>query len=295
MGKRQVLGKGLQALIAEYPETATADGDAHPQIVQLQVDEIEPNPFQPRAHYDEDRLRELADSIREKGIIQPISVNRAGNAYHLIAGERRWRAARMTGAETVPAIIHEIDSTEDLMELSLIENIQREDLNPVEEAEGYRALIDTCLLTQEEVARKVGRDRSTVANTLRLLKLPTEVLELLRQGKLQMGHARALIPLDHDDCLELGQRCVEEEMTVRELERAVQSSGTGKGKRKRPDGGKKPKRRDPILESFEEKLRHRYATAVGIRREASKGHIEIEFYDDDDLERILDLLLGNSD
>ena len=293
MGKRQVLGKGLQALIAEYPETA--DGDQHPQIVQLHVDEIEPNPYQPRNHFDEDRLRELADSIREQGIIQPIAVNRTGNAYHIIAGERRWRAAKMTGAETVPAIVHDIDSTEDLMELSLVENIQREDLNPVEEAEGYRALIDTCLLTQEQVARKVGRDRSTVANTLRLLKLPSEVLEFLRRDQLQMGHARALIPLERDDCVELGRRCVEEEMTVRELERAVQAKAAGKGRRKRPDGDEKPKRRDPIIESYEEKLRHRYATAVGIRRQAKKGHVEIEFYDDDDLERILDLLLGNAD
>ncbi|MFH1566397.1 MAG: ParB/RepB/Spo0J family partition protein, partial [Gemmatimonadota bacterium] len=187
MAKRPVLGKGLHALIAEYPETAEgADG---PRVIQLSVDDIEPNPHQPRTDFDEGRLQELAASIREKGIIQPVVVNRVGGGYHLIAGERRWRAARMVGLATIPALVHAIDSAQELMELSLIENIQREDLNPVEEAEGYRTLIDTCLLTQEEVAQKVGRDRSTVANTLRLLKLPHLVQEMLRRDQLQMGHA----------------------------------------------------------------------------------------------------------
>ena len=190
MGKKQVLGKGIHALIAEYGDS-TEEGIS--QVLPIPVDEIEPNPHQPRAHFDEDRLHDLMRSIQEKGVIQPISVNRKGHSYHLIAGERRWRAAKMAGFDTIPAIVHDIDSTQELMELSLIENIQREDLNPIEEALGYRELIDTCLLTQEEIAEKVSRDRSTIANTLRLLKLPQEIQESLRNGKLQMGHARARI------------------------------------------------------------------------------------------------------
>ncbi|MFC1526844.1 ParB/RepB/Spo0J family partition protein [Candidatus Latescibacterota bacterium] len=293
MARRQVLGKGIHALIAEYPETAAeAEGLT---VVQLNIDDIEPNPHQPRSDFDQERLQELADSIREKGVIQPVTVNRVGSTFQLIAGERRWRASRLAGAETIPAIVHEIESAQELMELSLIENIQREDLNAIEEAEGYRALIDTCLLTQEDVAQKVGRDRSTITNTLRLLKLPHEMQDLLRQGRIQMGHARALIPLEHDDCLELGRLCVEGEMTVRELERAVQTRLAGGQRRKRRPRGDASTRRDPILDSFEEKLRLRYATAVGIHRKKGGGRIEIQFYDDDDLERVLELLLGDAE
>ena len=290
MAKRQVLGKGIHALISEYPETATGQGAA--RIVELGLDDIEPNPHQPRTEFDEDRLRELADSIREKGVIQPVVVNRVGTGHHLIAGERRWRASRLAGLETIPAVVYEIESAQELMELSLIENIQRENLSPIEEAEGYRSLIDTCLLTQEEVAQRVGRDRSTVANTLRLLKLPAQVQDRLRRDEIQMGHARALIPLEPDDSIELARRCVEEQLTVRQLEKAVQSQGQGKDRRKRPAKGKKgPSRRDAVLDAYEERLRHRYATAVGIQRKAGKGRIEIEFYDDDDLQRLLEILL----
>lgn len=289
MAKRQVLGKGIHALIAEYPETA--DGQDTHRIVELSIDEIEPNPHQPRTDFDEARLQELADSIRQKGVIQPVVVNRVGTSHQLIAGERRWRASRLAGLDTIPAVVYEIDSAQELMELSLIENIQRENLNPIEEAEGYRGLIDTCLLTQEEVAQKVGRDRSTVANTLRLLKLPREVQDRLRRDEIQMGHARALIPLEPDDCVELARQCVEEQLTVRQLEKAVQARVQGKDGRKRPPRSRKPVRRDAILESFEEKLRHRFATAVAIQRQAGKGRIEIEFYDDGDLERILEILL----
>lgn len=291
MGKKQVLGKGIHALIAEYGDS-TEEGIS--QVLPIPVDEIEPNPHQPRAHFDEDRLHDLMRSIQEKGVIQPISVNRKGHSYHLIAGERRWRAAKMAGFDTIPAIVHDIDSTQELMELSLIENIQREDLNPIEEALGYRELIDTCLLTQEEIAEKVSRDRSTIANTLRLLKLPQEIQESLRNGKLQMGHARALVSLDHDDALELGRRTISEGMTVRDLEAAARNttSGAGRGRRRgKPSKDSNEKRVDPVVQAYEERLRHLFATSVGIHRNASKGHIEIKFYNDDDLERILELIL----
>ena len=287
MAKKQVLGKGIHALIPEYGETSAEGGV---QVDLLPVDDIEPNPHQPRVDFDEESLRGLMRSIQEKGVIQPVSVNRSGQGYHLIAGERRWRAARMAGMETIPAIVHEIDSTEELMELSLIENIQREDLNPIEEAQGYRKLIDTCLLTQEDIARKVGRDRSTIANTVRLLKLPEELQDFLRSGQLQMGHARTLVPLDPDDALELGRRAVTEGLTVRDLESAARNAGSGRRRRREPAvNGDQPA--DPLLSAYEERLRHFFATSVGIRRSSKKGRVEIEFYDDDDLERILELLL----
>ena len=293
MGKKPVLGKGIHALIAEFGDSGDA-GETR-EVVYLPVDEIEPNPHQPRSDFDEQKLRQLTDSIRDKGVIQPVAVNRVGQSYHLIAGERRWRAARMAGFDTIPSLVHEIDSVQELIELALVENIQRDDLNPVEEAEGYRSLVDECLLTQEQIAEKVGRDRSTIANSLRLLKLPAEIQTHLRRGQLQMGHARALITLDHDDCLRLGRRAIEEKMTVRDLEKAVRerpASGGGNARdRRKTSGGSSPPRTDPVLESWKEKLRHRFGTAVEIHRAARKGHIEIEFYDDDDLERILELLL----
>ena len=291
MGKRrrEVLGKGIHALITEYPE---GDEGPQPQVVELPVGDIEPNPHQPRLDFDDQGLRELADSIREKGIIQPLAVNRtSASSYHLILGERRLRAARLAGLETVPAIVHQIESAQELMELALIENIQREDLNPIEEAEAYRSLVSTCMLTQEQIAARVGKDRSTVANALRLLRLPEEVQEMLRAGELQMGHARTLVSLDEKAALDLGRRCAAESMTVRDLERAVR--GLGKGRKPRPkeespggDGAA-----DAVVADFEGRLRQRFATAIAIRRRRGKGSIEIEFYGDDDLERLLGLLL----
>ncbi|MDA1349890.1 MAG: ParB/RepB/Spo0J family partition protein [Chloroflexi bacterium] len=289
MGKKQVLGKGIHALIAEYGEQAR-DGEAGRQIVNLPVAEIDPNPHQPRMDFEEGALDQLTASIREKGVIQPISVNRVGQSYHIIAGERRWRASKMAGFDTVPAIIHEIESEEELIELSLIENIQREDLNPIEEAEGYRALRDTCMLTQEEIAQKVGRDRSTVANMLRLLNLPEEIQKYLRSGTIQMGHARALSALDEEASLRLGRKAVKEGLSVRELEKAVRSHGK---KREHPKSQDRAVRADErVLAGWEEKLRLHFGTAVEINRKSNKGRVEIEFYSDDDLERILDLLLA---
>lgn len=291
MGKKPVLGKGISALIPEYPETGQADGQGA-RVVELPVDEIESNPVQPRTDFNEERLEELTRSIRERGVIQPILVNRIGQSYHIVAGERRWRASKKAGLTTIPAIVREIGSQQELMEISLIENIQREDLNPVEEAEGYRALMDQCFLTQDEVAQKVGKDRSTVANMVRLLKLPLEIQDYLRQDTLQVGHARALLALDDDDeRLRLARRAVAEKLTVREVERAAGGRKPGE-KSRRPTPKEAP--RDPQLDDFEERLRHRFGTAVAIRRGRDlSGRIEVEFYDDDDLERLLELLLAD--
>ena len=290
---REVLGKGIHALIAEYPQRVELSGT---QLLEIPVLDIEPNPYQPRREFDEESLADLEASIREKGILQPVIVNRtAPNAYHLIAGERRWRAAQRAGLEAVPAVVHEIDSPQELMELALIENIQREDLNPIEEAEGYQALMSRCLLTQEEIARRVGKERSTVANAVRLLKLPRELQVSLRAGELQMGHARALVSLDEGDALALGRRCIKERMTVRDLEKAVRVHGKGRKRDKAGDrdgkGNGAAAGRDPALAALEDKLRHRFSTAVAIHRGGRKGRIEIEYYNDDDLERILELLL----
>ena len=185
--------------------------------------------------------------------------------------------------------MHEIESQQDLMELSLIENIQRENLTPIEEAEGYRALMDRCFLTQEQVAQKVGKNRSTVANLLRLLNLPLVIQDFLRQGRIQMGHARALLGLDDDDDrLELARRAAEEKLTAREVERAVNARRTGRDKKKKKAVEQRDD--DPLIRDQEEKLQHHFGTAIHIRRNGQKGRIEIEFYDDGDLERILELL-----
>ena len=290
---REVLGKGIHALIAEYPQGVEESGT---QLLEVPITDIEPNPYQPRREFHDEALAELESSIREKGILQPVVLNRtAPNAYHLIAGERRWRAAQRAGLETVPAVVHEIDSPQELMELALIENIQREDLNAIEEAEGYQALISRCMLTQEEIAQRVGKERSTIANAVRLLKLPKQLQISLRAGELQMGHARALVSLDEQSALELGRRCIKEQMTVRELEKAVRTHSTDgkstKGGGKGRSSGNGANRKDPTLTALEDKLRHRFATAVAIHHGGKKGRIEIEYYDDDDLERILELLL----
>ena len=292
MGKKPVLGKGINALIPEFPDSE-GQVDSTRQVVSLHVDQIEPNPYQARTEFDEAHIEELMHSIQEKGVIQPITVNRVGQGYQLIAGERRWRATKKAGYLEIPAIIHEIESQQDLMELSLIENIQRENLTPIEEAEGYRALTDKCFLTQEEVARKVGKNRSTVANLLRLLQLPHEIQDFMRRDMLQMGHARALLGLDDDDDkVEFGRRIVEDKMNVREVEKEVARQRTGRNKKKKAAKTADP---DPHIRDFEERLQHRFGTGVNIRRAANKGRIEVEFYDDSDLERILELLLTSGE
>ena len=292
MPKRTVLGRGINALIPEHngPEE---DKDST-RINYLNVDEIQPNPFQARTEFNPEQIEELARSIQEKGVIQPISVNHVGNEYILIAGERRWRATRKAGIDTIPAIIHEVKSDQDLMELSLIENIQRENLSSIEEAEGYRSLIDHCFLTQEQVAEKVGKSRSTITNLLRLLNLPRQIQENLRLGQLQMGHARALLGLEQEkDQIDLAKRAVIENLSAREIENAVKTN------RKNPKKGReetKSSSRDALLlRAQEEKLQLHFGTGVRIQHKGKKGRIEIDFYNANDLDRILDILNNESE
>ena len=295
MGKqRKALGKGLGALIpgadldaSDAVGPADASLDQGRRVLDLAVADIEPNPHQPRTAFDPDKVDELAQSIREKGIIQPLSVRRFGAGYQLIAGERRLRAAQLADLETVPALVLDVVTDQEMMEVSLIENIQREDLNAIEEARAYRALMEECQLTQEEVAEKVGKDRSTVANTLRLLNLSPEVREALQSNQISMGHARALLGLE-DEPLQaaLCKEILVRGLSVRKVEELVRVAREGKPQE--PEA--RPRFRDPEVLAVEEDLQRHFGTAVNISRRGKKGKIEIEFYSNDDLERLLELL-----
>ena len=291
MAKRNALGKGLDALIPSIPADQTTPdtlmGQSQRQIIDIPSENIEPNPHQPRTNFDPKAVRELAQSIREKGIIQPISVRRFGSGYQLIAGERRLRAARQAGLEVVPAIVMDLGTDQEMMEVSLIENIQRENLNPIEEAKAYRMLIDECFLTQEEVAEHVGKDRSTIANTLRLLALPPEVLDALQAGQISAGHARALLGLDNAGqqtalCLQI----IAQGLSVRRTEALVKALKENAAQRVQ----KSTPAKDPNLLALEEDLQRYFGTSVNINRRGAKGKIEIEFYSNDDLNRVLELL-----
>jgi len=292
MGKqRQALGKGLGALIpGADDETLVGDttDTTHdgPIVLQVSVDDIEPNPHQPREHFDEDAVEELAMSIKEKGLLQPVSIRRFGSGYQLVAGERRLRASKSAGLDEIPAIVFDITSDQEMMELSLIENVQREDLNPIEEAKAYRALIDDCFLTQEEVASKVGKDRSSVANTLRLLALAEDVRNALEGNQISMGHARALLGLeDSRQQSNLCKEIISKGLSVRRVEAIVRNTKSEAAIPKL-----RPTPQDPHVASVEEDLRQRFGTGVSIKKQGKKGKIEIEFYSMDDLERVLDLL-----
>ncbi len=296
MAKRNALGKGLGALIPGADDAPDAETlgeevlqESH-RVIDLPIHAIEPNPHQPRTECDPKAIGELAQSIREKGILQPLLVRRFGEGYHLIAGERRFRAAKQANLGTVPVLIMDVGTDQEMMELSLIENIQRENLNPVEEAKAYRMLLDECFLTQEEVAERVGKDRSTVANILRLLALPTEVLNALQSNQISAGHARALLSLDDPHLQEaICQQIISQGLSVRRVEALVKAYKEGKIDKPKPAQPGK----DANLISLEEDLQRHFGTSVNIQRKGSKGKIEIEFYSNDDLERLLDLLRGD--
>ena len=282
-GKRKALGKGLSALLP-VPEGAPAAFLATgPGPAQVPLDSLDPNPFQPRSALDEARLAELAGSIRESGMVQPILVRRVGERYQIIAGERRWRAARQLGLATVPVTVREVPD-ERLLELALVENIQREELTPLEEAQAFHRLQDEFHLTQEEVARRVGRERSTIANTLRLLRLPHELRELLAGGRLDAGHARALLALDRvDDQVALGREASRKGLSVREVERRA---ALLRAPRK---GG--ARRRDPNTRAAEERLRAALGARVQISRRGKGGTLRIPFASEAELDRLFELLL----
>jgi ParB family transcriptional regulator, chromosome partitioning protein len=282
MAKR-ALGKGIGALIGETE-------DVRRQAVPLSS--LAPNPSQPRQSFRNASLAELADSIRKRGVLQPVLVEAAGEgSYVVVAGERRVRAAKLAGLDRVPVIVRSF-SPDERLEIALIENLQREDLTPIEEAKAFRQLMEARDLTQEQVASKVGKDRTTVTNSLRLLKLPEEMQDAVERGEVSAGHGRALLAVTSpSDQQLLFDRVVKRGLSVRETEQAAAALNRG---RRRGAGGKRPAGsvRDPNVREVEERLVERFGTKVQIRGGPSRGRIEIAYFSADDLERVLELLQG---
>ncbi|MFQ5708340.1 MAG: ParB/RepB/Spo0J family partition protein [bacterium] len=278
------LGKGLGALIPEIPQDESQSG----RLRDVAVEQVKPNPFQPRESFDPTALEELKQSIAENGVIQPVTVREVNAGYELIAGERRLRAVRDLGFKEIPAFVLEVRSDEEMLEMSLIENIQRENLNPIDEANGYQTLIAKCKLTQDEVARKVGKDRATIANFLRLLKLPNSIQQSLILGEISAGHARAFLSLsEKSDQLDLWKKTLQKKFSVRQVEQLAKNTAN-------PSKSKKenPKPINPFLQSAEDRLRSILGTQVRIHRKGKNtgGKIEVEYYSDSDLERLLELM-----
>lgn len=283
---KQALGRGLSALLGGD----TPSFDPLSASDEIEVGLIDPNPDQPRTRFSEKTLDELAQSIAANGIVQPIVVRRNGQRFQIVAGERRWRAAQRAGLRTIPASI-KIVTNDKLLELALIENIQRQELNPIEEATAYRKLIDTIGLTQEQVSERVGKERSLVATSLRLLKLPEEIKQLIEEGRLTAGHGRALLMAEERNIqLRVARRIIENSLSVRETERLIkrrdgaQRTGTSRTRTERSE--------DPNIKHAETRLMRKYGTNVKIVRntDGKGGRIELEYYSMEDLDRIYRLM-----
>jgi ParB family chromosome partitioning protein len=278
MNKRG-LGRGLGALLGPEPEPTTEG------VLEIPLDLVQPNPLQPRKRFDDQALAELTESIRASGVIQPVVVRRTGEAYELIAGERRWRAAKLAGLTKIPAVVRDVTNAESL-ELALVENLLREDLNPIEAAEGYRQLLADFGWTQEQLGQRIGKDRSSIANALRLLRLPSPIQDDLREGRLTMGHALSLLSLTSvEQQMKLRDEILAHSWSVRATEADV--------KIRRPDGAK-IRRRSAELAALEETLRRALQTRVRIVGNDRRGRIEIIYATADELERLGGLLGGQS-
>jgi ParB family chromosome partitioning protein len=309
MARRIGLGKGLNALlenndenetyaapIAVQPVSGGGGKDKSQDIVQLPVDKLVPNPGQPRKNFDETELQELADSIKTYGIIQPIIAANAGDGtYIIIAGERRTRAAKLAGLSSVPVIIRDYTDQKKL-EISLIENIQRSDLNPIEEAAAFKNLMDFSNLSQDELATRMGKNRSTVANALRLLKLPIEIQKSIEEGKISSGHARALLSVTDAKARDkLYRDMLTSEISVRETEKratALNNEKSGKAKTDKDPNGGKAQKRSPEVSAMEEKFIGKLGTKVVIEGDLNKGKIHIDYFSMEDLERLYEILGG---
>lgn len=280
MARKGGLGKGLEALFAD---NTTADRAG---TVTLKVSDIEPNRDQPRKEFNAEALENLADSIREHGVLQPLLVRPLSNGtYQLVAGERRWRAARMAGVSDVPVIIKEM-SDQEVMEIALIENLQREDLNPLEEAEGYKALMETYNLTQDEVAQRVGKSRPVIANAIRLLNLPSDIAQYVAEGKISSGHARALLSIDDkEEQKRTADEIIQKGISVREVEQR------GRAKAKPAPAGKQITFRETILDEIEIALHNELGRTVKVREgKDERGTLEIEYLNIDDLKDLANKL-----
>ena len=282
--KRMALGKGLGALLPEFGQAESKT------LLYCGIEEIIPNRSQPRKHFDESKLQELADSIREKGILEPLIVRRTDQGYELIVGDRRWRAAQKAGLKEVPVVVKEAEGREAL-EISLIENLQREDLNPIEAAEAFKHLIEEFKISQEDLSKRIGKDRTTIANTLRLLKLPIEIRNQLLQNRITSGHARAILSLESKEKQkELCALIIKKGLSVREAE-ALAKRWSEKPK-KSITAVKKKGDLESQLNSLQDSLRKYLGTKVQINRKGNRGKIEIEYYSHQDLERIVEAIIG---
>ena len=286
MGQRKALGRGLEALITTRAEEKYLPDSTTASVKGVDVDLIELNPYQPRARIDPVKFEELVASVKEKGIIQPIILNRLdGDRYVLIAGERRLKAFRAAGKRMIPAITMDVSEGE-MLELAVIENIQREDLSPIEEARAYRMLQEKFSLTQEEVSRKMGKDRSTIANALRLLNLPDEIQEMVQDRRLSSGHARAILPLESLRAqVSFAREVVKKGLSVRDVESRIRKyeKGDRAGKKEGDEGA------DPHMSSLEDLLKRTLGTQVRIRQKGSRGSIEIAFASPEEFERLISL------
>jgi ParB family chromosome partitioning protein len=275
-GERRGLGKGLEALIPSAPG-----------VNEVAIDSIVPNPRQPRQSLDPQALEELATSIREQGLVQPLVVTEAADGYQLLVGERRWRAAKLAGLDVVPVVVRDV-SPQQMLELALVENLQREDLNPLETASAYQQLVDEFGLTQQQVADKVGKNRVTVTNTLRLLKLPTEVKDALLQGEITEGHARAMLRLpSQKDQLGVLQAVLKGAFSVRQTEQLVRRLA------EEPRHKPQPPEKAPELRALEDDFRQALGTKVNLTRGSKGGRLVIYFYSEEELQAIHDLIVGN--
>jgi ParB family transcriptional regulator, chromosome partitioning protein len=295
--KKQALGKGIRALLntideelstSENPAVPAVKGQSAGTITRIPVEQIEVNPKQPRHDFDEQALQELSDSIKLHDIIQPVTVVKAGlNQYMLISGERRWRASKMAGLKDIPAYIRTADDQE-MLELALLENLQRENLNAIEVALSYKRLMDECNLTQEQVSERMKKDRTTVTNYLRLLKLPPDIQKSVRDGKLTMGHARAIIGLEQvDQQLYAFREVMENGLSVRQVEQLVKNMLAGEKQAAPKTSG--PVKLPPAYKRIEDNMASHFSTRVKLdRKKNGKGTVVIEFYNDEDLERIME-------
>ncbi len=288
--KKSGLGKGLDSLIPESDMMSITKNETNNGETILKLSQIEPNRNQPRKNFDEDALVELADSIKEFGIIQPIVVQKRKDYFEIIAGERRWRAAKIAGVKEVPVVIKDY-SDQEIMEIALIENIQREDLNPIEEAMAYKNLIDEYQLKQDEVAQRVSKSRVAITNSMRLLKLCDEVQRMLVEDMISSGHARALLGVeDAKTQIELANRIFDEKLSVRETEKLVKSITNPKKKNEQ-----KEIKNEFVYKDIEEKIKDKMGSKVKLNYRANgKGKIEIEYYSDAELERIYDMIMSIS-
>ncbi len=280
------LGRGISALIPDEEEAAPGS------IALIEVDKIRPNPAQPRKEFDEERMRELEQSIAQKGVVQPITVRQVDDEFELIVGERRWRASDGIGLEHIPAYILDVKSDTEMMEYALIENVQRQDLNPIELAHAYNALVEQHGLSQEQVAEQVGKKRSTITNFIRLLDLPSYIQQSVKNAEISAGHARSLLGIEDERTQRLvWEQVVAEGLSVREVENLVREMNTPEEDTEtaRPVEKTRP-RKSPYLVEIEERLQHHLGTKVSIKTKKDGGTIEVQYFSDEDLDRLIELI-----